>query len=187
VSDGEPLSSLNKHLGQFLQRKAVDPANARVHMQEFFSAVEKEYGESGAHHAALMATVLVERAPNMNINISNSTVGNLNLGEQIGNINTAVHILAATNDERAKDVAEALKQLTEAISVAPQLSPAQKKENLELLSALATEAQKPQEQRAFGVVKSVVAGLGSALSTAGTLSDLWTKWGPAITVFFGLG
>ena len=84
-------------------------------------------------------------------------------------MNTAVHILAVTQDAKSQNLAAALKHLTEAVHGSEELTPEQKKENLDLIAALATAAQTPPEKRSQGVLKSIIGTLSSALSAAGTL------------------
>ena len=122
----------------------------------------------------------------MQINITGSQVGAFNVGPQLGTITGTVHVLAEKQDRESQDLASALKHLTEAIHSSPDLTDEQKKDNLDLLAALADSSQEPPEKRSKGVVKTMVAGLGTALSAAKALTEAWQAWGPAVRAYFGV-
>jgi len=183
--DGKDLTELLRITRRLFKNRASDPSNNKRHFEEFYDSVEKAYGEQGAELTALFAAGAIERAQYMNINIANSQIGNFNVGKQIGTVNAAVQVLAATPDAKAQDLATALKTLTEAIHASNELDPAQKKDTFDVLAELATAAQAPAEKRSKGVLKTIITGLGATLSAAGTLSAIWAQWGPAVRSYFG--
>ena len=87
------------------------------------------------------------------INISQSQVAALNLGQVIGNIAGTVSGLNAVGQ---RDLADAIKRLTEVIAAEPSLPEAEKREAVELVSALGEEfARRPEEVRP-GVLRARV-------------------------------
>lgn len=123
---------------------------------------------------------------NITINLQNSTVGVLNAGEieNVKSISVNVSTLAKSGHD---DVAVALKELTEAVADSTEISPDERAyvlENLEELSKQAALA--PEERAKSGVIKSILSGVATTLSAAGGLAEVWSTWGSAIRVFFGL-
>ena len=113
-------------------------------------------------------------------------VGNLNVGQQIGDVNAAVNFLGADPSTEAPGMADALKTVTEAVHSAPDLGDVEKKEAIDLLAEIAKAVQAPPEQRSTRVLTSLVGGLAPALSGANALSDLWTKYEPAVRAYLEL-
>jgi hypothetical protein len=75
----------------------------------------------------------VTMPPPTHVNIQNANISNLNLGTQVGTINTALLMLSA-EDHQA--VAEAIKDLTEGVLRDERLQNSQKQEAVEALSTL---------------------------------------------------
>ena len=186
MTDLGDLGPLISHLGRFFLSKRIDPDNVGKHWAALFEAAERDYGEKGAHFVGLFAAGLNERTSNVQINISGGQIGNLNTGEQVGTITGSVHILSEKQDKQSQDLASALKYLTEAIHESKELTDDQKRDNLDILATLATAAQEPPEKRSKGVLKTIVTGLGAAVSVAKPLAELWQTWGPAVRAYFGI-
>ncbi len=94
-----------------------------------------------------LGTTSGERA-HITVNINQSQVGALNLGQVIGDIDARV---ATLNDSGYKELAQALKALTETINAHAERQV--KEESLEVLDELArefTQEKKPSRLRAFG-------------------------------------
>jgi len=66
------------------------------------------------------------------VHIHGNTIGNLNLGDQIGTINTALQQIS----EASPEMVEALKQLTEAVAESKALSDESKRESIEAIAEL---------------------------------------------------
>ena len=94
------------------------------------------------------------------LNINQSSVANLNLGEQIGQIQS---IVGGLEDRGLQELADAIKGLTEEIMAAPvaALSDAQKQQAVELVATISEEVTKPPEQRRGASLRAVGAGLGA--------------------------
>jgi|SRR5579859_4238401 len=127
----------------------------------------------------------IRRDQTMNIHLHNSQVGNLNLGTQIGTITATVQSFFQ-GDDRHKEFAEALKQLTEAVLSEQSLREENQKEIVDMLSTLAEQAAKKPAERSRGTLKAVLLSLHSAVSDVTKLADLWQKYEPAFRHFLGM-
>ncbi len=132
----------------------------------------------------LLFAIATERRE-MSINITNSNVANLNLGEQIGQIESVVQAIAAKNTNEDQKFAEAVRSLTEAIKKDTQLGDPEKKEAAQVLTEIAEQAQAPPEQRSSGKLKALLAGFPTMISVAANLVELWGSFGPVIRGYFG--
>jgi hypothetical protein len=124
----------------------------------------------------------------------NTMAAFLNLG-QIGNLNYQgiqiahsidAHIGKLAEDPDTRNVADALKELTQAIGAEAALADEQRRELLEQLELLGEQARAPAEQRKRGIIKPVIDTLAGVCTGAGGLVAVWTTWGPAIKLFFGI-
>jgi hypothetical protein len=173
-------------LSLYLRRCYTEPHKKREHYQELYTTLERDHAHAGAAIGMLLLTIVEERGSNVKISITNSNVGNVNMGEQLGAVNASVQVLSAKPDQASKDMASALKDLTESVHKDTELSPEQKKEALELLAEVANQSQVSPEKRSKGVIKGIVSALATVLTNAKTVSDLWVKWGATVSGFFQL-
>lgn len=119
------------------------------------------------------------------INLSNSTIGILNTGEieDVEAISVNVSSLAGSGHT---DIAKAIKELTEAVATTQELAGDERTYLLENLEELSRQAALPPETRAkSGVIKSLISGIGSTLSAAGGMAEVWSTWEIPIRTFFG--
>lgn len=133
----------------------------------------------------LLFAIATERGE-MSINITNSNVANINLGEQIGHIESLVQAIAAKNTNEDQKFAQAVRTLTEAIKNEPQLSDSDKKEAAQVLAEIAEQAQAQPEKRSSGKIKALLGGFPMMIAAAANITKLWEAWGPAIKGYFGL-
>jgi hypothetical protein len=133
----------------------------------------------------LLFAIALERNE-MSINITNSNVANLNLGEQIGHIESVVQTIASKGGEEDKKLAEALHALAEGVKDESQLSESDKKEAAQVLAEIAEQAEAQPEKRSSGKLKALLAGFPVMIAAAAHLTKLWEAWGPAIKAYFGL-
>mgnify|MGYP001558668904 CR=1 FL=1 len=116
------------------------------------------------------------------INISNSNIGILNTGEI-----KDIHSISVNIKSGAHEVAEAIKQITEAVSKSPDLTGTTRSMVLEQLEELSKQALIPIENRSKpGIIKAIISTLSTTLGAAGGLAEVWSTWGPAIQKFFGI-
>lgn len=112
-----------------------------------------------------------EAVPVTSIHISNSTIATLNLGTVVGDLNSSIQNL--TNQGHA-DMATAIQRLAEAIAASQELQDAQRRDLLEHLSLVGTEAEHPAESRRAGLLKSSISFLQTGLNITGQLATLWS-------------
>lgn len=110
-------------------------------------------------------------------------VGNVNTGIVMGNMEANLQQLSR---EGHADLAADLQHLVQAVMSAAALSDDQKKEVVEQLAVLSSQAAVPAEQRQVGTVRAVINGLKESLSVSGSLASLWSAFGPKLLAFFGL-
>ena len=115
-----------------------------------------------------------------NIRVEGSTVGAINTG-QVQQLDAAVTFY---RDVGNSELADALKELTQAVIDSSELEAQSRTDIVELLSHLTQEIRKPSSQRSRSVARSIMAGLKEALSTLTNLSDLWAKVGPLLDRMF---
>ena len=90
---------------------------------------------------ALEGTLGMHREDQPQVNISNSTIANLNLGTVVGDLNGSIQILTTAGQT---ELADAVRQLTEAISASGELT--HKKDMLENLAYVSEQAALPTEK-----------------------------------------
>lgn len=120
------------------------------------------------------------------VNISGGTFGVTNFGtmDHIKSISVNIGTLESSGNH---DIAQGLKELTEAFNAYEELENQQKEEALQLLDTLSSQAATPPEKRLpSGVIKATVTSFGAIASGAGGLAKVWDTWGDPIKHFFGL-
>lgn len=103
-------------------------------------------------------------------NISNSTIANLNLGSVVGDLNSSIQQLSS---DGRNDLAEALKRMTEAVASSPELDDAIRKEVLEHVAVVSSEAALPPEKRKMGPLKTSIEAIKAGIGLAAQLLTLW--------------
>jgi hypothetical protein len=121
----------------------------------------------------------VRPAP-VNITIRGGTVGQVNLGQVQGNIET--HVSAVTGPSAAEFKA-AVKAFAEAVAKDRKLGERERGEVLEGLDYIAEEASKPPSQRRMTVLQRTIQQLPTLLSLAEQGKTAWDTFGPIITGF----
>ena len=114
------------------------------------------------------------------ININNSTIAALNLGTVIGDIKATVTSLQGQGH---KDLAEAIKTLTEAIAKDEHLGD-ERTGMIESLATIGEQAALPEEKRKVGVVKTLLGSLGTGLRASADVAKIWDVFGPEIASYF---
>lgn len=155
-----------------------------------FSGNVMNIGEASANLCLLLEAqypLQVKQSVSKNgIIISNSNIGILNTGE-IEDIQSISVNITSLSESGAHEVAEAIKQITEAVSKSSDLAATNKSMVLEQLEELSEQALLPAENRSKpGILKAIISTLATTLGAAGGLAEVWSTWGPAIQKFFGL-
>jgi hypothetical protein len=127
------------------------------------------------------APIIVQGAAFHNINIRDSNVGVVNSGD-LQLVDSAISVIANAGDAR---LAVTLKDVTEAIHAQGNLDAGLKREAIEIVSAIATEATQPVGQRRFGVARPLIARLREILSTTADLATVAQAAIPIIAAAFG--
>jgi len=122
--------------------------------------------------------------PNITYNFNNSQIAGANFGTQIGNITASLTAVIQKNPQSA-NFASALKQLTEGIVNATELTDQQKKEALDALSFVGKQAEEPTDKRQTGILKPVLESLPKIFGGGAALINLWHAVGPHVLAFFG--
>jgi hypothetical protein len=121
-----------------------------------------------------------------NIHLINSQVGVLNSG-QLQNVESIDVNLNQLQESGHADVAEAIRQLTQAVTESQEIQDEDKSTVLEQLEELSQQAVLAPDQRAKGgVLKAVATTVATILGAAGSLAEVWSTWGPVIRRFFNL-
>lgn len=151
-------SDWNRALGGSL------PLELRTRFEQGMDQVQQEYLAEARllrEERRLPRAVYSARTTMITINISQGQVAALNLGQVIGNIEGTVSGLNAAGQ---RDLAETIKTLTEVIAAEPALSEADKREAVELVSALVEELARPPQEVRPGLLRTVAGRLGQIVS-----------------------
>jgi hypothetical protein len=100
----------------------------------------------------------------------------------LSNINVSIGALQQSGH---KDVADQLKALTDAIA-SSKLSDGDKRDALEHIDVLASEAKKPPTERKKAIAAGSGAFLEKALTNTANLATVWLIGWPVIKGFFGI-
>jgi len=117
-----------------------------------------------------------------NINVNGGQIGVLNTGI-ISNVDSTITIL---NQQGNTELADVIKQLTEAIIINGEMKKETKDETLEAVQTLAQEALAPKEKQKKGVVKALLTHIAGALSGIATMEGIWMKAKLILEKGFGL-
>jgi len=122
-------------------------------------------------------------APHVNVTIHSAA--NVNLGSQVGNINATLNAISEQSPAH-QEIAAALKELSEAVLRSQQIEDSQRQEALQVITAIAEQAEAKPEARSIGTLKALLAGLPTVIGLAADLTTLWDKYVPLIRQFFGI-
>jgi hypothetical protein len=115
-----------------------------------------------------------------NIHVSNSVIGTLNTGT-IGSVDQSISALIQTAQA---EVAQALKELTEAVAKSADLTINQKDEVLEALSVIAREAATPATQRKKSVARTLITQAASVTKSAADIAQATVALWPIVAAAF---
>jgi hypothetical protein len=118
---------------------------------------------------------------------SHQTFAGVNAGPgaiHVGNITQNINSLV--NNNKTKEVGEALAALTSAIQSDANIDATKKQDLLKDVDKLTQHAAEPPEKMDKGTIKSLIDSFAGLCAGAGGLAAVWTTWGPAISRFFGV-
>ncbi|MGD1014966.1 MAG: hypothetical protein ABR863_00790 [Roseiarcus sp.] len=116
-----------------------------------------------------------------NIRVDRSTVGAINAGEVAG-IDVSITVLEQAGN---KNVSEALKQLTQAIVDASDISKESKSQTLDQVAYLSEQAAAAAKDRKPGMIKAACAALTQVATTTTALATAWNAAEPILHGHFG--
>ena len=148
----------------------VGEVKPRLNQLSYLYLEEAELMKAEREHRKEVLPATVAPVQNITLNINNSQVAGLNVAGTVDNIQATVNSLQAAGAEK---LAEALKALAEAIPASPSLSDREKRESLELVSAVGDELARPPEQRRVSVLKGIGNSPRTTLSSTGKLYALY--------------
>lgn len=125
-------------------------------------------------------SIYVEGVNLNNIKINNSTIGVLNTGN-IESVDVSVTSLQQSGDNQ---LAEAIKELTNAVVASTELQNDAKNQLIEIISVISAEATAPPERQRKGVVKVLTEQLKNILQISAQLTQIWSVCGPIIVEAF---
>ncbi len=106
-----------------------------------------------------------------NINVDRSTIGTINTGF-ISNLDTSITLMQSSGEDK---LADAVKELTQAIYDSKEVNDDLKNEIYEQLQFLIAQATAEPENRSIGVAKGILTGIRGAISVAAGLLAIWDK------------
>ena len=104
------------------------------------------------------------------MHISNSTIGNLNLGAVGGDLVSSIQQLS---NEGHDDLAKRFEEFTKAINSSADFQEGMKKDLLEHLVVVAEEAAKPSEKRRMGPLRTSIEAIKTGIGMAAQLAAIW--------------
>jgi len=104
------------------------------------------------------------------LHISNSTIGNLNLGAVGGDLVSSIQQLS---NEGHDDLAKRFEEFTKAINSSADFQEGMKKDLLEHLVVVAEEAAKPSEKRRMGPLRTSIEAIKTGIGMAAQLAAIW--------------
>ncbi len=113
-----------------------------------------------------------------NINVEKSVIGSINTGN-IGQIEVALSNIRNGGDD---ELANNIKEFTEAVLASTELTIEMKNEIVEQLSFLSGQATVPKESQKGSIIKPILSTIGKGIQHIPSLLTLFEKLGP----FFGL-
>ena len=116
------------------------------------------------------------------LNLDRSTVGTINTG-YIEQLDVA---MAQMHEEGEPELANGLKELTEAIVKSQEIAGATKDELIEHLSFLVEQARTSKEERRLAVSKTTFDAITRLICAAPTLLTLWNRVEPIVRRFLGV-
>lgn len=167
------LKELQSYVLQFQIRIANGENRAHI-KKEFHARLSAEGKTDLADLLLVVEAVLGERQmPNaQHINIYGGTFANLNFGEQIGTIHASAQKIEQSRPD-GKPFAQALRDISKAVEQSSDLKDAEKKEALDAIELLGTQAELPAEKRKHGLIKASLAYLPGILATTHSVAQVW--------------
>lgn len=124
-------------------------------------------------------------APNYSFNqikVSESNIGVINTGT-LFNLDTSIQVMHNRGD---KELANAVRELTQAVLDNNELNDELKEEVVEQLEFLVTEALASKDKQRKGLIRKIINDISQSIATFGALLTIWNNVGPLLQAYFGL-
>ncbi len=171
ISDADRLQDLRQDLERDL--------GILTRLRDELSLYEPPDEQAPAIAVASMPT----RYRDVHIHIERSTVGQLNLGDMIGDIETH---LKSVSGPSADDMSRVIKQLVEAVLGDAKLPEHAKRETIQNIELIAAAAAEPPAKRKLGPIKAVLTATGGLLAAGSSAMTIWEGSRPLLHRFFGI-
>lgn len=116
------------------------------------------------------------------IKVSESSVGVINAGT-LYNLDTSIQVIQNRGD---KELANAVKELTQAVIDSNDINNELKIEIAEQLEFLVTEALASKDKQRKGVARKIINNVSQSISTVASLLTVWNTLKPLLQTYFGL-
>jgi len=116
------------------------------------------------------------------IKVSESNVGVINTGT-LFNLDTSIQVMQNRGD---KELANAVRELTQAVLDNNELNDKLKEEIVEQLEFLVTEALASKDKRRKGLTGKIINNISQSVATFGALLTIWNNVEPLLRAYFGL-
>jgi hypothetical protein len=124
-------------------------------------------------------------APNYSfqqIKVSDSNIGVINTGT-LFNLDTSIQIMQNRGD---KELADAVKQLTQAVLDSNDINNELKTDIAEQLEFLVTEVLASKDKQRKGLARKVIDNISQSISTVASLLTIWNTLNPLLKAYFNL-
>ena len=116
-----------------------------------------------------------------NIQVTDSNIGIVNSGDLL-TIDTSIEVI---NNQGDKELANVLKELSEAIINNEEINSELKNEISKLISFISTEASRPKEKRNIPIIGAVLNQLALLIPTANAAWEIWERVEPILRELVG--
>lgn len=116
------------------------------------------------------------------IKVSDSVVGVINSGT-LFNLDTSIDVMQNRGE---KDLACAIKQLTQAVIDSKEINDTLRREVAEQLEFLVTESLASEDKQRKGLARKVIDNVSQSISTVASLMTIWNTLQPLLQRSFGL-
>lgn len=116
------------------------------------------------------------------IKVSESNIGVINTGT-LFNLETSIEVMQNRGD---KDLANAIKELTQAVLDNSEINDELRREMAEQLEFLVTEALTAKEKQRKGLARRVITDISQSIATIASLLTIWNNVKPLLQLYFGL-
>jgi len=116
------------------------------------------------------------------IKVSESNIGVINTGT-LFNLDTSIQVIQNCGD---KELANAVKELTQAVIDSNDINDQLKTEIAEQLEFLVIEALASKDKQRKGLATKVISNISQSVSTVASLLTIWNTLKPLLQAYFGL-